>query len=934
MEAESHKQTQTEDFGVYGVRSDLIGRDRETVRLDELMADAVEEKKPISVVVVGNQGVGKSRLVSDWLHMQKVRRKENLRVLRTWAQNDDTTHQMWTRLLRTRFALTEGEHEDTVRQKLREEVTRVFAERRMTEILHFLGTFLGVGFPDNPFLQAIEEHPSQHIAIARTVLRRFFETDANVNGPTVVLFEDLHHADESSLELLSHLAASEADAPLLIVGVGRSEVIGKWPLHDGKKALEGWEKIELGSLDEQQARQLLQGVLKRLDEVPEEFITEAVEMTGGNPYFLEQLVRLLISQEIITVGEQKWTLDWQRFQETDLPLSVEEAVQARVAALSPSERLLLEMAATMGNVFWFGGLLVLSRLEEGIKGSEALWKSTAPIEKLKQTVEKLVEHEYLMKMPDSWVERDQEFVFKHNLEYKTIKESTNPQKVKAWHHLVAQWLESRLQQRNEEQLDTLGQHYKAGANHRRAAYCFVRAGDQARSRFANEQAMRFYKTGLELLDPSESLSRIDALHNLGDVCALVGRTNEALQYFEEMLHHAYLLDNGNKGGAALGRIARIYRTIGEYDKAMRHYETAQRLFLRASDRRGVAATLDDMGKVMWLKGDYENSLRLHQQALEIRKELGDDRSTAFTLGNIGVVYQDSGQFKDALECFQKSMELREKVGDRQGMVHAATHVGSVWQNLGEIERAMKIWQEALKEARALGDRLQQAYLLANIGELQRRQQETSQALDHLQTAAEIAEALGDRRLLGECHRKLGELATDEQNWEEAKKHLRLALELAQSAGNKAQAGSAHRSMARLSFLRKIYPEAEREFEKSMEIFSKLGHHLEVARTCEDMAEFYLEMGENEKANRLQESARSIRANLEGAARQPGARNEDGSDSSAEIAENAPAAFEVELEEIDEEKSDSSVEKPTEHGSKTAPSNAQEPDRKAENNNAE
>lgn len=684
----------------------------------------------------------------------------------------------------------------------------------------------------------------------------------------VLVFEDLHLADPASLELLAHVATTTAKAPLMIVGVGRTEVSGKWPVIEGKASLESWEKIELGSLEEKDAGQLLRNLLSKLEKIPDDFVDEAVEMTGGNPYFLEQLVRLLISQSIIKITDERWTLDWKRFQETDLPLSVEEAIQARVAALTPRERQLLEMASTMGNVFWFGGLVVLTRLEEEPVDSQSAWRSGDPVHELRSVVEGLVEREYLMRMPDSWVPRDVEYVFKHNLEYNTIKDGANPQKVAKWHHLVAQWLETRLSQRSEEQLDVLGHHYEAGGNERRAAYCYVRAGDQARARFANEQAIQFYQAGLELIDPAESLSRIDALHNLGDVCALVGRTKEALARFEEMLFHAYLLDNGNKGGAALGRIARIHRTIGDYDLALDYYKTAQRLFLRASDRRGVAATLDDMGKVMWLQGVYDEALNLHNQALEIRRELGDDRSTAFTLGNIGIVYQDSGRFREALSTFQKSMELRERAGDRQGMVHAATHVGSVWQDLGEVDRAAKIWNEALKEARSLGDRLQQAYLLANLGELRRRQDEPDRALEDLKTASEIAESLGDRRLLGECHRKLGELATDREDLGEAKKHLRLALELAESAGNRAQAGAAHRSMAKLAFMRKLYPDAEQEFERAMEIFSALGHHLEVARSCEAMADYYQEMGQNEKAGRLRESAESIRSKLEGAARQP------------------------------------------------------------------
>ena len=150
-----------ETFGVYGVTCPLVGRDKQILHLDEIASDTIEDKTPKAVMVTGNQGVGKSRLVADWIAGQKMRR-QSLRVLKAQAFPDDGTYQIWNRLLRFRFEIRETDSEETIQEKLRSEVTRVFEERRMTEILHFLGTFLGVTFPDNPFLKAVEADPSQH----------------------------------------------------------------------------------------------------------------------------------------------------------------------------------------------------------------------------------------------------------------------------------------------------------------------------------------------------------------------------------------------------------------------------------------------------------------------------------------------------------------------------------------------------------------------------------------------------------------------------------------------------------------------------------------------------------------------------------------------------------------------------------------------------
>src|SRR6185369_10404194 len=118
---------------------------------------------------------------------------------------------------------------------------------------------------------------------------------------------------------------------------------------------------------------------------------------------------------------------------------------------------------------------------------------------------------------------------------------------------------------------------------------------------ANDRARSLYERGIRLLDYDDALAKIEALHNLGDVCALVGRNDEALRHFEEMLRHAWLLDHRAKAGAAHGRIGRYYRRMGDLPRALGHFKTGHQLFGRAGDRRGVAAALDDIGKCHWMR---------------------------------------------------------------------------------------------------------------------------------------------------------------------------------------------------------------------------------------------------------------------------------------------------------------------------------------------
>ncbi len=815
---------------------------------------------PQMVHIQGEVGVGKSRLVSGWLERVE-RRSQGVRWYQGSAEKGDGDGELMGRLLRQRFGLTDRMGEDEARVQMRKACQEVFEDQRMTEILHFLGTFMGLRFRDNPFLRLLEEDPLEHDHIARTVLRRFFEADSQ-RAPIVLVFEDLQWADDPSLDLIQEMGEGFEGAHLVLVAVSQPRLRVRrpgWGLAEGDVT-----EISLGPLPSADAKRYLHLLLSRAGEIPAAFLADSVEMTGGNPFFLRQLLRMLEDQRVLDTSREIWSIDMSRFERAELPMSVEDAIDARVMALSVEERLVLEMASTMGNVFWLGALVVLSRLL--IEDEEQVpWRSDEVAERLREIVDGLVEGDYIVPMPDSWIPGEEEYLFAHNLEYSIITAAVDPRRQKRFHLFVAQWLESRIREPDEEHFEFLGGQYEAGGDRRRAAFCFIRAGDLARAKFSNEQAIRSYEAGLRLLETPNVLAKIDALHSVGAVCAHVGRTDQALAHFQEMLRLSWLLDAVNKGGAALGRIGRIYRGQGRYEEAMEQYRAARELFHRARDLRGVAGTLDDMGKVHYLEGSYGEALRLHRRALELRQEIGDDRSTAFTLASIGVVYQAIGEFQEALRCFEESLDIRRRNEDFFGVVESLHAAGEVFRELGELDRARLFWSDALEVARTTGDRLEQARQLIALADAHRLVGEREQALDLLVQAQEIATSLGNDRLLVDCLLVRGRVAMEQGEVDSGRDLLKQALVKSSDRGYQQQVGAVQRALAELAANRGFAHEAEERFEAAMEIFSTAGNHLEVLRCCEAMADFYDRTGGEEKSRQLRESAESIRERLLAAA---------------------------------------------------------------------
>jgi tetratricopeptide (TPR) repeat protein len=440
------------------------------------------------------------------------------------------------------------------------------------------------------------------------------------------------------------------------------------------------------------------------------------------------------------------------------------------------------------------------------------------------------------------------------------------------HHLfAAQWLETRLRERTEEQLEFLATLYEKGGSARRAAEMWVRAGDSARARYANDAAVRFYGRGLELLDRDDALGRLDALHNLGDVTALSGKTREALQLFEEMLRSAWLLDAQAKAGAAHGRIGRCYRTLGEYDRAEYHLGQALNLFTRANDHRGVAGAEDDLGKVSFLRGDYGRALDRHGRALDLRRALGEPRSIALALHNLAQVYHASGNLSEAMRRFDEALALRRSIEDKPGVAQSLAEMGAVWRDRQVYDRALAVYKDGIALTREIGDRVTEEQIGTRIGETLMKAGRFTEAASALKQAVEVAEAMGDRLVQAEASRLLGETLLEMTELGAARKQCAQALDLAERVGSRPQRGFAHRALG--TVIAKSQPkeaeeraEADRHFHAAIELIGDVGAEAELMRAYREYGDFLEEGGDADGAQTVRERADEILSRLREAAR--------------------------------------------------------------------
>ncbi|HET7503115.1 MAG TPA: AAA family ATPase, partial [Kofleriaceae bacterium] len=442
------------------MRSPLVGRGQQLATLSDVVARAIDFQAPQLVTVVGNQGTGKTRLIQELIPVLAQKHDQGCRVYHGAAERDGAgkpvPHAALTSLLRDRFELLPVTDEAS-RLRFAHEVRTVMGPDEAVEMLHFVGGFIGLDYPPTPFLRAVTENPRHHGQIARIALRRFIEVDA-AHSPLVLVLDDMQWADSDTLALVGEIIGGLAGSPVVLLTAARPDMLvhaSGW----GEGAVDH-ERIDLRNLEPDDAEQMFKNLLARVPSIPDETAQAAVEMTGGNPAFLEQLVRLFLDNGTIDTRKPVWTLDPDKAAETELPVSIEEAIEARIAALEGEERDLLEKAAVFGNVFWVSAVIALTRLEKAAQPVAAApldieWGNGEDVRRrVSDLMALLAERDYLLPLDpaDSTLPGDVEVVFKHNLERELIVRSTEVSRRARYYLSAAQWLEAKTVQRSDEQL--------------------------------------------------------------------------------------------------------------------------------------------------------------------------------------------------------------------------------------------------------------------------------------------------------------------------------------------------------------------------------------------------------------------------------------------------------------------------------------------------
>ena len=769
--------------GIEGVVTRMVGRAAELATLLAAFEGVQRSGRLARVTVVGDAGVGKSRLLVELergLHESDAK----ARVLRGRAhpQTSGQPYGLLRDVLAWQLRITDGDSLEDARRKVEAGIVPWFEAEVGATLAqahaHVLGHLIGIDHGASPHVAAIGDD-------ARQIRNRAFHVAAQLlrrsggGRTTVLLLEGLHWADEGSLEFLNYLRDANRDTPLLVVALTRPTLFERRADLAAAVGL----RVDLHPLDARASGELAAELLQRIAEVPAALAKLVAERAEGNPFYMEELVRMLIERGAITTGEAQWTVDAQRLLQSEVPPTLTGVLQARLDALPRHERGALQRASVIGHVFWDQTLAALD--------------ARAPA-----ALPQLVRRE-LARPRDDEAAPDgvREFAFSHKILHDVTYDTVLKRTRRALHARVANWFARRSSARPGEWLAAAAEHYALAGNSAQAAEFFTRAAEHARSRFAHDVALAHAARSLELLDsnpdrhgnePADALAlRWRVLVVREYTLGVLGRRDAQRPALEAMRNVADALDDDCARALAARRRSQFGLRTGDYAAQ----EAAAREGMACAARAGADESRLEaqrlLADALGSQGRFAEGEALAHAGLAEARALGFRRVEGVFLNALSHMASLRDDQVAGLEYDLQDLPIWRALGDPQGEVVALGNVGADWLWFGRLDRAREPLQSALDLARAVGARQVENGPLVNLALLELWRGDWPRALDIAASAIEASAAVQSPEFESAGWRSRGDALLALARHDEAAQAFERAEALAESIGH----GGRHDALA-------------------------------------------------------------------------------------------------------------------------------------------
>lgn len=731
--------------GVEGVETQMIGRDAELQQLQKVVLRTIESRQGQLLTIVGDAGVGKSRLLhefSRWLQKLPLQGVTTLKG-RMEQAGSSLPYALVRDLLTSHFGIQDNERttlaEEKFVQGMRQVVKQSEAEIRLRA--RVLGRLIGLGFaePDLGDVTQLESQKLRERAFRYVV--GYLAAVTAVSEITIIFLEDIHWSDQESLFLVKHLSRLCRQEPLLIICLARPtllEIQPNWA--DPATTTAVHDLITLDPLSEQESYQLVQNILRKLPEVPAVLADPIVAQAEGNPFYVEELIKSLIEDGLIIPTEQAWRLHAKRLTKVRVPATLTGVLQARLDRLSSMERITLQKAAVVGRLFWDS---IICQMMD-VTGP------SLTIEETMRALQALEQRELVFARHSSGFGGAQAYIFKHTLLRDVTYESVLLRQRPLYHKQVADWLVQQSGERLVEYAGIIAAHYELAEDHLAAAHLYDMAAKQAQELYHPEQAIDYYRKVLDLLsnytDQTADLLRVQ--ESLGDLLVMQARLLEAAQIFLLMQHTARLDGDLEAQARAGNRLARLDESQGHYAAMLEHASQAEQVAWLVNVELELVQALIYKGWAYHHLGKTPAALVSARRALELNEHLYEPKLLTSSFNLLCEIHISLGEAEKAMVYLnrldEQATQLQADRRMRRAVAFIKTSLGGFFNQLGQYDRAARQLLDALRLYQEIDHQVAVGNTLTTLGETARMQGNSQAAVTLQKQALKVAQSVGDR----------------------------------------------------------------------------------------------------------------------------------------------------------------------------------------------
>ena len=874
---------ETQARGVQGVATAMIGRDAELAALQDALRACGAQQRAQVLTVIGEAGVGKTRLIEEFLEWGG-QQPEHAWLFRGRAGQEPgrRAYALIRDLFAFRFQIHDSDRAAEARQKLERGIVS-FMGTAGAERAPFIGHLVGFDFSASPALHGILDNARQLRDRAYHYLAQFFEAATEVQ-PALICLEDLHWADDSSLELIDYLARACERLPVLLLSVTRPALFERRPAWGAE--LPNHTRIALRPLGEHDSRSLVTQTLRQIPNTPPELVDLIVSRSEGNPFYLEELIKMLVEDGVIVAEGEQWRVEVARLAETRVPPTLTGVLQARIDALAPEERATLQRASVIGRVFWDAAAERLASDGRGGRSArrQSDMRATRDIASIMRTLselETLRARGLTVARPLSSFAGTQEYMFKHALLHQVTYDSVLKRQRRQYHTQAGEWLIERSGERVGEYAGLIGEHFERAGDADRAAEWFARAALQAQALYASDVAAEHYRKVLRLLpaardrDVAGAMRKASAYEGLGEMLLLQGRYSDAAAGYTAMRSAAEQAGDAIAQARAWYGLAEVRERQGDYPAAQASAAQAEQIAARVGAQIERAMARQIQAWCSFQQGHTGAALQRAEEVLLLATEHDALREMGRALNLIGVIHQAGGNFARATAAMRSALELHRELGDRLRVGGTLNNLGRAAESSGDYAAATKHSAEALAIAREINDPELECHSLASLGSTQVELGNFADGEQNLRQALRIAAASGPG--LARIYCRLASASMGQNDLAGALAAAQQAFEQAQAQRDRPALGLAWRVLGQM-LARPEGAAAVREaalqlpapirqpspascFAESTRIFAELAMPYERALTQRELARYELARGNSALGQAIGREVRAVFARL-------------------------------------------------------------------------